>query len=240
MPRTGQSQFGGPDPAAEGDDHVRRRRHRLGHLQRPRRHPLPQHRRLREGARRAEGSGQRLLRPAGHLDHGAPLRVSSRPLRAGRAMSGAPGSLKGMRIGIIRESMLTFPGVKSDEPIVTAALKEIKTVLGGTLGATLVESVDPLCPDDPRDSEHESDLLAGAGGARAGALPGDPVSADAAGHAALPGVRGPDQADRIRPGQSLRHRHHGAHRLHGPARRRRRADSQEPEHQGRFSNRPNR
>jgi amidase len=68
---------------------------------------------------------------------------------AAAAMSGAPGSLKGMRIGIIRESMETFPGVKADEPIVTAAMKEIKTVLGGTLGATLVESVDPLVPDDP-------------------------------------------------------------------------------------------
>jgi amidase len=65
------------------------------------------------------------------------------------AMPGAPGSLKGMRIGIIRESMLTFPGVKTDEPIVAAAIKEVKAVLGGTLGATLVESVDPLFPDDP-------------------------------------------------------------------------------------------
>jgi amidase len=62
---------------------------------------------------------------------------------------GTPGALKGMRIGIIRESMLIFPGVKADEPIVTAAAKEIKRVLGETLGATLVESVDPLWPDDP-------------------------------------------------------------------------------------------
>ena len=54
-----------------------------------------------------------------------------------------------MRIGIIRESMLTFPGVKADEPISQAAAKEIKTILGDYLGATLVESVDPLWPDDP-------------------------------------------------------------------------------------------
>src|SRR4029077_18761496 len=59
------------------------------------------------------------------------------------------GSLRGMRIGIIRESMLTFPGVKADEPISQAAAKEIKTILGDYLGATLVESVDPLWPDDP-------------------------------------------------------------------------------------------
>jgi len=63
--------------------------------------------------------------------------------------TGARGSLRGMRIGIIRESMLTFPGVKADEPISQAAVKEIKVILGDYLGATLVESVDPLWPSDP-------------------------------------------------------------------------------------------
>jgi amidase len=71
------------------------------------------------------------------------------PYATTAATPGTSGALRGMRIGIIRESMLIFPGVKADEPIVTAAAKEIKTVLGGTLGATLVESVDPLWPDDP-------------------------------------------------------------------------------------------
>ena len=56
------------------------------------------------------------------------------------------GALRGMRIGIIRESMLTFPGVRADEPIANAAASEIKEMLGGVLGATLVESVDPLWP----------------------------------------------------------------------------------------------
>jgi Asp-tRNA(Asn)/Glu-tRNA(Gln) amidotransferase A subunit family amidase len=65
------------------------------------------------------------------------------------AMTGAKGSLKGMRIGIIRESMLTFPGVKADEPIVKAANAEIKAWLGDYLGATLVESSDPKWVDDP-------------------------------------------------------------------------------------------
>ena len=68
---------------------------------------------------------------------------------ASAASPGARGSLRGFRIGIIRESMLTFPGVKADEPIAQAAAKEIKTILGDYLGATLVESVDPLWPDDP-------------------------------------------------------------------------------------------
>jgi amidase len=62
---------------------------------------------------------------------------------------GAPGSLKGVRIGIIRESMLLFPGVKADEPIVEAANEEIKEILGKKLGATLVESVDPDWKPEP-------------------------------------------------------------------------------------------
>ena len=52
----------------------------------------------------------------------------------------APGDLKGMRLGVIRESMAYPPGNKSEEPIVTAAAREIKTILCGKLGATLVES----------------------------------------------------------------------------------------------------
>jgi Asp-tRNA(Asn)/Glu-tRNA(Gln) amidotransferase A subunit family amidase len=59
------------------------------------------------------------------------------------------GALRGVRIGVIRESMLKFPGVRADEPIVDAAAREIEAVLGEYLGATLVESVDPLWPDDP-------------------------------------------------------------------------------------------
>src|SRR5579885_1650304 len=63
--------------------------------------------------------------------------------------SGAPGALRGVRLGIIRESMLIHPGEKASVPIVTAAAAEIKAVLGEKLGATLVESSDPLWPRDP-------------------------------------------------------------------------------------------
>ena len=75
--------------------------------------------------------------------------VLDKPYATSAASPGARGSLKGMRIGIIRESMLTFPGIKADEPISEAATKEIKAILGEYLGATLVESVDPLWPEDP-------------------------------------------------------------------------------------------
>src|SRR5438270_1535262 len=66
--------------------------------------------------------------------------------------SGAPVALNGMRIGVIRESMLVRPGEKATQPICSAAAAEIKAVLGGKLGATLVESSDPLWERD-RDLE---------------------------------------------------------------------------------------
>ena len=59
------------------------------------------------------------------------------------------GSLKGFRIGVIRESMTARPGNKTEVPITTAAAKEIKAILGEKLGATLVESSDPLWKPDP-------------------------------------------------------------------------------------------
>ncbi len=75
--------------------------------------------------------------------------VLDKPYADSAASPGTRGSLHGMRIGIVRESMLTFPGTKADEPISQAAAKEIKAILGEFLGATLVESVDPLWPNDP-------------------------------------------------------------------------------------------
>lgn len=61
----------------------------------------------------------------------------------------APTTLKGMRLGVIRESMTIPAGSKTEEPIVSAATKEIKTILAQKLGATLVESSDPLWQPDP-------------------------------------------------------------------------------------------
>src|SRR6266550_3010924 len=63
--------------------------------------------------------------------------------------AGTPGALAGMRIGIVRESMVYAPGSKTEAPIVAAAAREIKAMLGGRLGATLVESSDPLWTRDP-------------------------------------------------------------------------------------------
>jgi Asp-tRNA(Asn)/Glu-tRNA(Gln) amidotransferase A subunit family amidase len=68
---------------------------------------------------------------------------------AGHARSdGAPGSLAGLRIGVIRESMVHPPESITERPIVEAADREIKSILGEKLGATLVESSDPLWRPD--------------------------------------------------------------------------------------------
>jgi Asp-tRNA(Asn)/Glu-tRNA(Gln) amidotransferase A subunit family amidase len=66
--------------------------------------------------------------------------ILSTPYASHTTMPGTPGALKNMRIGVIRESMVSPPGSLTEVPIVTAAAKEIKAVLGGTLGATLVET----------------------------------------------------------------------------------------------------
>jgi amidase len=55
--------------------------------------------------------------------------------------------LKGVRVGIVREFMVKH--TKNDEAISDQIDKEIKAVVRDKLGATLVESVDPMYPDDP-------------------------------------------------------------------------------------------
>ncbi len=75
--------------------------------------------------------------------------VLSTPYASHAAMAGDPGALRGLRLGVIRESMAIPAGSKTEEPIVAAAAEEIKTVLGDRLGAKLVESSDPLWTPDP-------------------------------------------------------------------------------------------
>jgi Asp-tRNA(Asn)/Glu-tRNA(Gln) amidotransferase A subunit family amidase len=74
--------------------------------------------------------------------------VLSTPYASHAEGQGAPSALKGMRLGVIRESMVYPKGSKTEQPIVDAATKEIKTILGGHLGVTLVESGDPLWNPD--------------------------------------------------------------------------------------------
>ena len=75
--------------------------------------------------------------------------VLSTPYASHAQSPGTPGALAGRRLGIIRESMVYPVGSRTEEPIVTTAAREIKTVLGEHLGAVLVESSDPLWRRDP-------------------------------------------------------------------------------------------
>lgn len=75
--------------------------------------------------------------------------VLSTPYASHVNSPGTSGALAGMRIGVIRESMVYPKGSKTEEPIVSAATREIKAMLGEKLGATLVESTDPLWTPDP-------------------------------------------------------------------------------------------
>jgi len=84
--------------------------------------------------------------------------VLSPPYARHAQMRGTPGALAGMRLGIIRESMVCTPGSKAAAPIITAAAREIKTILGDRLGATLVESSHPLWRQDPEIETMQTDF----------------------------------------------------------------------------------
>jgi hypothetical protein len=77
--------------------------------------------------------------------------------------------------------------------IVTAAAREIKTILGDRLGATLVESSDPLAPDPDIETMQTDFRRAGQAGAHFYA--GAALQARARRTAPLQGVRGSDRAD---------------------------------------------
>jgi amidase len=84
--------------------------------------------------------------------------VLAAPFVAQLSKSGARGVLEGTRLGVIRESMRIPEGSKTEEPIVTAAAREIKTMLGEHLGATLVESFEPTWQPDPDLEQMKTDF----------------------------------------------------------------------------------
>src|SRR5262249_53087629 len=72
--------------------------------------------------------------------------------------AGRPGALQGLRIGIVRESMVYRPGSRTEEPIAAAAAKEINTILGDRLAATLVEASHRWWTHDPDVEEMKTDF----------------------------------------------------------------------------------
>jgi amidase len=84
--------------------------------------------------------------------------VLSTPYARHAQTPGTLGALAGLRLGIIRESMVCAPGSRAELPIIDAAAREIKTILGGKLGATLMESSDPLWRPDPELETMQTDF----------------------------------------------------------------------------------
>jgi Asp-tRNA(Asn)/Glu-tRNA(Gln) amidotransferase A subunit family amidase len=131
---------------------------------------------------------------------------------------GKEGALTGLRIGIIRESMTVRPGNLTEVPITTAAAKEIKTVLGGKLGATLVESSDPLWKPDPEIEQMVVDYRIALARLVPVIMPDILFRLDEAGQPLF--IRRGSRADRIPAGQDLRLGQDEADGLHGRACRR--------------------
>lgn len=75
--------------------------------------------------------------------------VLATPYTSHIVTSASEGALDGVRIGLVRESLIIPEGSLTEEPIVSAANREIKRVLRDHLGATIVQSHDLLSPDDP-------------------------------------------------------------------------------------------
>ncbi|PPR59767.1 MAG: hypothetical protein CFH08_02650, partial [Alphaproteobacteria bacterium MarineAlpha3_Bin7] len=67
-------------------------------------------------------------------------------------------TLKETRIGVVRESMVYPIQSLTEKPIVDAAKIEVKEVLWSKLGATLVESGDPLWTPDPDLEQMKTDF----------------------------------------------------------------------------------
>ena len=146
-----------------------------------------------------------------------------RPARAARS--------NGMRLGVIRESMLIPPGSKTEVPIVTAAAREIKAVLGEQLGATLVESADPLWKPDPRHRADDRPISAARwrGWCRS-SCPTCCSGSDPDGQPVFKEFAAAIVPTEFMPGKIVRHRHDAADRLLRRAGRRTDRAAGEPRH----------
>ena len=174
------------------------------------------HHRRRQGARRAEGSGQRLLRPARRVHDGAALERARHAVRRQRGHAGRRRLAEGhahrdhprvdaARFRASRRTSRSSPPRRrrsrtcsastsarrwSNRPIRSGPTTPTIENMTTTYTRALAEMVPVFFPDDP-------------------------VPADAGRNAAVPGLRRDDQADRVRDGQDLRIGNDGADRLHG-------------------------
>ena len=124
----------------------------------------------------------------------------------GHLSGGEAGALAGMRLGVIRESMVFPPGSKTEEPIVSAAAAELKTMLGGHLAATLVESSDPLWEPDPEMEAMTTDFRRALARLLPVFMPDLLFRLGPEGRPLFPDFAAADRADRVRARQGVRER----------------------------------
>ena len=115
-----------------------------------------------------------------------------------------PNALGGVRLGVIRKSMVYPKGSKTEQPIVDAAKKEIKEVLGSRLGATLVESSDPLWPRDPDVEQMKVDYRVALARLVPVFMPDLLFRLRRDGAPLVQGIRRRDHANRVPAGQGVR------------------------------------
>ena len=108
----------------------------------------------------------------------------------------APGALKGMRIGIIREFMVKH--AKVDEPIVDAAAAEMKDDAGRPSRRHAGRVGDARLGRRSRHREHDDDVRSRDRGAGAGALSRFALPAERGQRAGLSGLRRQGEADPVR------------------------------------------
>ena len=175
---------------------------------------LPHDRRLRQGARCAEGPG-RAATTIRAIPYTTVPRSSvlSTPYASHAQTPGTPRRARGHAARHHPRVDVYPPGSKTEEPIVTAAAKEIKTVLGDRLGATLVESSDPLWKRDPDLEQMKTDFRAALARLVPVFMPDLLFRLGRDGTAGVQGVRRRDRADRVHARQGVRQRHDAADRL---------------------------
>jgi hypothetical protein len=157
-----------------------------------------------------------LLRSARSRHDGAALvRCWARPTPARRTAWNA-GALKGVRLCVLRESMVHSEGLQDRGSRSSMPPRKRSRPFSANsrrgAGGIHRSAVDTR----PRRRDHGGRLPQGAGAAGAGVHAGPVVSGEGRRHAGVPGFRRRRGADRIRAGKGFRHRQDAADRLLRP------------------------
>ena len=139
--------------------------------------------------------------------------VLDTPYASHISISGAPGALKGLRLGVIRESMTIPPGSKTEEPIVGAVDDGDQNHPRRAAGRHARGVLRPAVDARSRYGADDRRFPARAGATGAGVHAGSTVPARPGRNPAVQGIRGGDRADRVHARKGVRLGHDGADRL---------------------------